>query len=85
MGRLELCGAWPPGFWQGRRKESAEEREEREERERRQPKRKGLMERITGTSDKSVSTVYTAIVTNALVLQRSHQWPHDCSSTSWER
>ncbi|ELR14045.1 cation efflux family superfamily protein [Acanthamoeba castellanii str. Neff] len=55
------------GFWQGRRKESAEEREEREERERSQPKRKGLMERITGTSDKSVSTVYTAIVTNALV------------------
>jgi hypothetical protein len=58
----------PLGFWQGRRKESAEEREEREERERSQPKRKGLMERITGTSDKSVSTVYTAIVTNALVL-----------------
>lgn len=55
------------GFWQGRRKESAEEREEREERERSRPKRKGLMERITGTSDKSVSTVYTAIVTNALV------------------
>jgi hypothetical protein len=49
------------GFWQGRRQKDKGGKEKQKDAP------IGLMERITGTNDKTIATVYTAIFTNALV------------------